>query len=392
MESPFPPSWIAWFRRHERKAAVIWVVFTLAVIAAVLYAPARVRILDAIEVAADERHAAWISRLEEGDRLVAAGRHEEAVAYLSALDSVFPARHARYGLDKEREHLLRQLARSQEAVGMRGRTIDTWLRLVAFDTLNYRNHFGYAQAAERLLSGWALAPEAKDGYAKALLVFPSHLPSLRGYIDSYMDRGEFIPVRTAYRTYLDAFLLEPFSVRAGDAAVETSALVDGLPHDFDLAFPVSAGWKGDLVIGSPVFPISVERIAMLPAVTAGKAAPRVSRELNIADLAASRMVKSGAGWVPEDSTGSLRIPIDAGPDGVARVSIRVRMFKLMDPALWAMAAKSHRNLLDLPGRDSAAARTAPYPSPDAADAAFERLEWATQGRYVPANAAGSSRQ
>ena len=369
------------FRRHERQLATAWLAFTALVVLAMLVAPVRVRLLDGLQSAADRWEARWDRRLEEGERLVAEKRYTVAVPFLVRLDAEFPAPHTRYGRDKQREEVLRLLAQSYEAEGKSGRAMETWKRLVRFDSLHYRNHFGYAQAAERLLSGWALAPEARDGYAKALTLLPSHPASLRGYVRYYMDRGDFPPVTAAYRTFLDSFLLDQVTIAIGDSAVTVPVPVDGRAHDMDIALPAPAGWKGDVVISGHSYPIAVERVGLVSPAVVGRAESRTTREADLAMVDTSRMQRSGAGWVPRDSMAVVRVPVSADA-GLARVEVRLRVFKLVDSKLVRSLSKAYRDQLDSAGLADALSRTAPYASAAAVDSAFARLGWTTGGKYV----------
>lgn len=370
-------------RRHERRLAALWIAGVALLFVAMAVRPVRIRLLNALQWAATRYDARWDRRLAEGRGLVNQGRFEEAAGFLERLDAEFPARTSRYGRDKQREYLLRLLARSYEAAGRKTRAMATWERLRTFDSLNYRNHFGYAQAAERLSSGWAVAPEAREGFARALDLLPSHLPSLRGYIAFHNDRGEWRDVAAAYRTYLDAFLLEQVTLRIGNSTRSLPVLVDGRPHDLDVAIAVPPGWIGDLTLTSSTYPIALERVAVLPAVTVGAAARREPRAVSLAALTTSAMVRGGAGWVPADSAAALRVPLQAGATGLARVSLRLRLFKLLDAPLWALVSRAYRNLLDAPGLAEAGSRTALFGVPAAADTAFGRLDWTREGQYIP---------
>lgn len=380
MKSPATTSpLIGAFRRHERQLAMAWLAFTALLVLVMLIAPLRVRLLDRLQGVADTWDARWDRRLAEGERLVAEQRYAAAVPYLVKLDAEFPAPHTRYGRDKQREHLLRLLAQSYEALGKPGRTMETWRRLVRFDSLHYRNHFGYAQAAERLLSGWALAPEARDGYARALQLLPSHPASLRGYVRYYMDRGEFPPVTAAYRTFIDSFLLDQVTISAGDSAVVVPVQVDGRPHDVDVALSVPANWRGDIVVSGHSYPLSLEQLSVTAPVVVGRAGARASVAADLAAMDTSRVSRSGAGWVPRDSIVVVRVPIAASSDGIARVALRLRLFKLTDSRLMGLVRKAYRDQLDSAGLADALSRSAPYASAAAADSAFARLGWASGG-------------
>jgi hypothetical protein len=371
------------FRRHERRLAALWLAFTVLAVLVVAVKPVRMRVLARVQVAVDWWDGRWERRLAEGQRLVAAGRFAEAEPFLAELDASFPARHSRYGRDKEREVLLALLARTYEALGHKTRAMNTWMRLTRFDSLNYRNHMAYAQAAERLLGGWAEAPESRDGYAHALRLLPSHLPSLRGYMKYYLDRGEFILVRDAYNTYLDSFLVEQFTVTAGDSSVSVPVSVDGNAHVVELALARPAGWRGELVIASPSYPLAIEEVSLEPSIAVGVAAARSWRPIDVTAVSASHMTRSGAGWVPGDSTAAVRIPLQADAGGIARIRLTMRAFKLMDAKLWITIQQSYKNLLDANGLANARARTAWFANAAQTDSAFNRIEWSRGGQYVP---------
>jgi hypothetical protein len=371
------------FRRHERRLAAVWLVLTLLLVLVVAVKPVRIRLLARVQVAVDWWDHRWERRLAQGQALVDAGRYAEAAPFLVSLDASFPARHSRYGRDKEREVLLALLARSYEALGHKTMAMDTWMRLTLFDSLNYRNHVAYAHAAERLRGGWAEAPESRDGYAHALRILPSHLPSVRGFIKYYLDKGEFIPVRDAYKAYLDAFLVERFTVTAGDASVSVPLSVDGYAHVVEFPLPRPAGWHGELVISSGSYPLFVERGSVVPAVAVGASAMRNARAIELSGIRASHMVQSGAGWVPTDSMGALHIPLEADAAGIARVQLTLRAFKLMDAKLWVTVRQSYRNLLDTTGLADATARTAPFASAAQSDSAFNLIGWSQGGQYIP---------
>jgi hypothetical protein len=371
------------FRRHERRLAALWLAFTLLLILAVAVKPVRMRVLARVQVGVDWWNRRWERQLAEGQKLVDTGRFATAEPFLVSLDASFPARHSRYGRDKEREVLLSLLARSYEALGHKTLAMKTWTRLAQFDSLNYRNHVAYAHAAERLLGGWAEAPEARDGYAHALRLLPSHLPSLRGYLKFYLDRGEYITVRDAFNAYLDAFLVERFTVTAGDTSVAVPLSVDGNAHVVEFALPRPAGWHGELVIASPSYPLAVDAASLVPALAVGATAPRSERPIDLSAMRASHMIQSGAGWVPTDSTGALHIPLQADAGGVARVRLTMRAFKLMDAKLWVTVQQSYRNLLDTEGLTKATTRTAVYANAAKADSAFNLIGWSQGGQYDP---------
>lgn len=370
---------LAWFRRHERRLALAWLVGTALLLGAFLLPPIRDRLLTLVQLGADRWEARWTDRLHIGKQLVAQRRWAAADAYLTRLDREFPARNVRHGRDRQREEVLRLLAQAQEAEGRTGRTIDTWKRLIAFDSLNYANHFGSAQAAERLLSGWAPAVEARDGYAAALRLFPSHLPSVRGYIEYYMARGEFQPVVDAWQAYLDAWLVQPVTIGVGDTTFAVRLPVDGLPHDIDLALPRPATGVADLRLQTDGFAIDLQRVELTPAVVVGVVTPTLPRRLDLTPLHATGAHRVGEVWLPDSSNAVLVLPIPAGMPPFGRLHLRLTIFKPADQALWKKVRTSYRNLLDQPGLVRSEARTVPFPDAASADSVVARLPWAIEG-------------
>lgn len=378
-----PPRLLGWFRRHERALAAAYLVVAGLAIAVLAIAPARVALLGRMERAADWWDDRWTRRLGRAEALVQAGRWDEAAAYLERLDRVFPAQNVRHGRDKERERLLELLGRSYEAQGRRARAMAVYQRLVAFDSLNYRNHFLEAEAAGRLLSTWAEAPEAHDAYRRALERFPSHLPSVRGVIRYYLDRGEFIPVVRAYERYLDAFLLQWVAVQAGGQTAMVPVLIDGLPHAVRVTFPEPVDSAGPLAIATGGFPFRVERLAAGLAPRAGYAEPAGLCELEAGPWHLDEVAAMPGGiFRPLAETGSIR-RLGPLPRGTVELRLTLRLYKPVDAWLWAAVARSYRNLLAERALAAAEARTVPLPSAAEAD---QVIAWLVRPRDEPAPA------
>ena len=379
-ESGFLSGMLDYARRHERALALLWLVAVGLVGASVIVEPIRTRVLDRAQGIVQWQQGRWLERVQEGERLVTGGRWAEAVTYLERLDSVHPARNVRHARDKERERVLRLLARSYEALDRRARTIETYRRLVAFDPNHYRNYFDLAQASERLLSRATMAPEARDAYAAALAVFPAHLPSVRGYIKYYLDHAEFIPVVESYERYLNAYLVQPVRVRLGDAVVDLPVLVDGRPRDYEI--PFATVWSGgdNLTIATGGFASAVERAEVLPAVRVGVVDRADAFPLDLTDsrLIEFQVVAPGV-YRPLGTGSALESPIHGEPGPVRGVRLRIALFKPVDRELWTAVSKSYRNLLDDAGRVAAATRTVALESPAAADLVMERLVWSLEG-------------
>ena len=371
---------LAGIRRHERLLALVWLVAVGLVGMSVLVGPIRARVLDGAQKSVVWWEGRWSERLREGERLVAEKRWEEAVSYLERLDRIHPARNVRHKRDRERERVLRLLARSYEALDRRARTIETYQRLVAFDPNHYRNHFDLAQASERLLSRGTMAPEARDAYAAALDIFPAYLPSVRGYTRYYLDRGESGEVVASYQRYLDAYLVQDAHVSFGDAVVDFPVVVDGRYRDYEI--PAITVWSaGDvLTIATGGFAAGVEAVEVLPAMQVGVAQRDdvVSVDLAHAGLVDFEPVDAHV-YQPLGVGSALVLPVSNGVSAVRGVRLRVALFKPVDPDLWAVVSKSFRNRLDEVGLVRAKRRTVVLESRAAADLVTERLTWALEG-------------
>jgi len=373
--SDFGGGALAWVRRHERQLTVGYLGLVGALALLVALPPIRARLLSRIQTTVDWWDARWARRLDRGEAMLAEGRPEEAAAYLERLDRMHPATNVRHARDLERERLLRRIAQSLEETGRRGRVIETYQRLVEFDSLNYHNHYALGSAAGRLLSGWALAPEARDAYRRVLDVLPFHLPALRGTIDYYMDRGEYIPVTEAYRAYLDAYFVHRVEVRLGSEARWLALSADGRPHDHlvTLERPTEAETLEIRTLGLSVRLDSVE---LLAAPQVGVVTPTPSTRLDPRAAVLNGMERTDAGALRAlAETASLELPTPMATGPVRAVRLRVVLFKPMDAPLWATVAKSYDNLLDAPGRADAERRTLTLASAAAADSALFRLIW-----------------
>lgn len=358
------PAWRAWVRRHERRLAVAWLLMTAGVVAVLAFGPTRARALGTLQAASDRWDRRWDLRRAYGSRLLASGRLEEAAAFLERLARDYPAPSAEHGRDVEREQVLRMLARAEEGLGRNARTMAAYDRLIAFDSLNYYNWFLKARAAERLFSGWAVAPEAREAYGRVLERFPNHLPSLRGVVAYHADRSEYPEIAAAYRAYLDAPLLLPVEVAVGDTVLDVPLRVDGRPHAVVLALP--RPHAESLAIRPLGLALALGPAAAVPARTVGGRAAPVPVALAAPGARAMTAGAHGA-WLPDDSTARLVLAFPRAAAGLAEVRLTVRAFKPVDQALWALARRSYRNLLDAAGLAAADSVTVPFTRTDAAD-------------------------
>jgi len=364
-----------WVRRRERQLAVVYLGLVGALALLVALPPTRARLLARIQTSVDWWDDRWARRLDRGEAMLAQGRAEEATAYLERLDQAHPATNLRHARDLERERLLRRLAQSLEETGHRRRVIETYQRLVDFDSLNYHNHYALGSAAGRLLSGWALAPEARDAYRRVLDILPFHLPAVRGTIDYYMDRGEFIPVTEAYRAYLDAYFVHRVEIRLGSESRMLALSADGRPHDHLVTLQQPTGAE-TLEIRTLGLSVRLDSVELLGAPRVGLATPTPSTRLDprAAALNGLERTRDGA-FRALAETASLELPVPTATGPIQAIRLRVVLFKPMDAALWATVAKSYDNLLDVSGRADAERRTLTLASAAAADSALFRLIW-----------------
>ncbi len=375
-----PAGWRAAWRRHERTVAACWIIVVVLGLGALAVTPVRVRILNALQAVVEHWDDRWSRRLAYGESLYRNGDYAAAAAYLEQLDAEFPARTVRHGRDKQREAILTLLGRSYVALEKKGKAMKTFARLVAFDSLNYRNHFEQAEAAEKLLSGWALAPEARDAYAQVLALAPYHLPSVRGVIAYSSEKGEQLPVIDAYGKYLDAFLIQRVQIRLGDSTFTITVPVDGYPHDIPVPLSAPKGWSGKLTLRPGGFAMALDAVTLTPAVTVGEVRRRAEVAVPVQPLIMDGVAPGPNGAViPQgyESTVGVAIPDQAA--GIEQVRLRLRLFKPVDTKLWSAVVAAYRNQLNTVGRDSADARTVPFASAGAADSVLLRQPWAREG-------------
>ncbi len=361
----FPPAWREGFRRHERTLAWSWVALVAGFLALLVLPPTRHWILGRVEAGVRASEARWTTRLEEGERLLAAGQYGLAAERLEALDREFPARDVRHGRDKERERLLLALTAAYTRLEQKGRALRAAQALAAFDPLNYRNHYALALVSDHFLSGWALAPEARDAYAAVLAIHPSHMPSMRGYVAYYAARGEWPEVRRIWAAYLDAFLLQPVTLRAGRDSVTVMANATGQAQEVEFLLPPGAA-ADSLRFDARGMALAIDRVALVRPLRAGVVEGRADLVLPLA--------------APLRGDTSLALPAPVAAAGLERVRVTLRLFKPADKALWGSVSAAYRNLLDWEGLAAAGARLDVVPRAGLADSVLGRQEWATEGQ------------
>jgi hypothetical protein len=262
--------------------------------------------------------------------------------------------------------------------------MDTYRRLAAFDSLNYLNHYRLGLAASRLNTG-ADNTEAKDAFATALRILPAHLPSLRGYLSYYLDRAEFRPVVDAYQEYLDALLVQEVDFRIGGSQLRVPLLVDGRSHDLELPLAAGAAAGSFLEIGTAGFAASIERAELVTSTRVGHRGSGRSISLDLSRVVLDKMERAEhSAFRGIDSASTVRIPLPALPGGVARIDVRIAIYKPLDLATWQQLVRCYDNLLDRAGLAAAAARTVTQATPEDADRVLSRLRWAREGEMVKA--------
>ena len=368
------PAWLAWLRRYERALSVAWLGLVALALLALALPPSRRYVLGHLEGLSDRWDLRWDRRLAHGEQLVAAKRFREAVPFLERLERDWPAPSAEHRRDTGHEQILRLLARSYEGLGKNQLTMKTYDRLIAFDRNNYDSPFLKGEAARRLLSGWAIAPEARDGYAAALKLFPVHLPSLRGYIDYYSDRGEWHPIVDAYQAYLDAFLLAPVRVALRDTVLGAGLPTDGRMHaiEFDLPHPADS-----VTIFPGSFITALDSISAGGGLRVGSAARANAVPVPLTAMRPEGLQGAAPNvWRPVSDSTAMHLAL---PAGTTHLRLVMRSFKPMDRALWTIVALSYHNLVNDTGRVAAEARTALFEKDDQADAALAHPWWARAG-------------
>lgn len=344
------------YRHYERMLVGLYVisilliagVFCMAMIAMSLRGD---NILSDLMTRVEDVHAywddRWSRRVEYGERLVSSGHFEAAVFYLTALDQDFPARNVKHKRDRERERLLYALGSSYAEMGKKRKTINTYRSLVEFDPRNFRNHYLLAVNCVRFNE----YEEAKEEFRQVLAIHPTHLPSLKEYVSIHFNRGDFRPVIGAFEEYMNAFQVQNITVELGDLSTTVGVQVDGNCHDIEVRLRQKQGWAGTLAIYSGGLSIEIEHVILKAPVMVG----------DIGDLT-SRIWSGETSWQSEEmecinvgsyhSLGSdsvARLDIQAQPQGVDKICIRLRLFKKYDAELWNLVEKSYHNLLDKGG-------------------------------------------
>ena len=302
-------------RRHERQIAASYLAVVVGVLLLWLVPDVRTLVSDQARKLSSWSDRQWVARVDAGVALFQAGRYDKAETALGNLDLRLPARHIKHGLASERTRVLEALARTYWAQDRKRRTLETLRRLTAFEPRNFAFHVLHGEAA----AAFGEPGEAREAWARALAIEPNHLDTVRDLVRELADRGDAEGAVEAYESYLDAYGTVQLSLRGEPLSVYLPA--DGEWHALEL----------------------------------GLAAPPGLFEL--ADLTAAAPIET-RGLLVETPwlAGSLkRVRVNEARS--FRFLVEVRVFKPVDPELWAVVRRACRNLTDWERLERLEART-----------------------------------
>jgi tetratricopeptide (TPR) repeat protein len=328
-------------RRHERRMIVVYIGVLVLGGGALAATPVREWALGKAESAVLRWDDRWIARVEYGERLTREQRYLEAVSYLEKLDRDFPAQYVKLALDRERQRLLRALGASYTALGKKTLALATYERLVAFDPKDFRSLYELGAAATTFQEHSA----AVEAYKAALLINPTHLPSLRGWVARLAWNGEFEMLNETIEAYLDAYLTRPVIVSLGEASGSVQVLADGRFHGVEVRLTQQPGWSGALTVSPGGFAAEIDSVSLVSPMRVGELGSAITR-LTVPDAAAFTLTPSPeTETASEAAKGAISVPVPVQSKGVSMVRFRVRLRKPIDPDLWDAARKSFTNKL-----------------------------------------------
>ncbi len=332
----------SWFQQHERSLTIFYLVLVAAAIAPLLVPQLRTPIANLAQRVIIKFAQQPIADVTYGEALVAAGKYEDAVSYLSSLDQSFPARTVRHALDVERERVLRGLGQAYEGLGRKRLALGSYRRAVRFDPRNVENHFALAQAARRFDE----PDEAAEHFAYILSVHPSHLPSVNALVQHAFDAADYHKVVALFQTYLDSIRVDTIVVELGARQAAVRVVVAGHKHNVRAVFDQPVTADGDeLRIRSRTGPIAIEHVRLDFA---------FHGEYDVPQVAASRSNSTTASVQSSASSWSIRLP--EKPFAVKAVDLTLKAPKKVDVQTWDMVETSYRNTLNPGGLETARAR------------------------------------
>jgi tetratricopeptide (TPR) repeat protein len=315
-----------WVARHERALIATWLGASVLLVGALaLWGIA----FNGAERAVDALDSAWIDEVERAAAELERGEVERATERLEHVVRTNGVSFVKHKHDREHERALALLAEAYTAAERKAKTLATLERLVAFDPRNFANHFRQAAA----LQAFGEDALAREAYERVLALHPTHWPSVAARIDMEFAAGNYTPVPELYERYLNAWLLAPLRLVAGEREAPLEVQANGLAQEVDVAFELESGWKGALRLETRGFSAVVETLELTPALRVGELGRRPSTVLAAGDVTASD-VRSAVDF------GELELP-----HGAQRVRLKLTVFKRLSPDTWTQVQKSYANKL-----------------------------------------------
>jgi tetratricopeptide (TPR) repeat protein len=328
--------------RHERALAAAWLALCTALVATMAVWGI---VLNGAERAVDRASVSWLKRLAEAEQLLAQGHSSRALAALERIDRECPATFVKHRHDRERERLLAALAHAYRAEGRKKRALETLERAVEFDPKNFGNHFRLAELARELGED----DRARTGYEAVLAIHPTHLPSAAARMDMDFAAGRYEPAVETFERYIDAWQLATVHLQVGTTRVALDVPVDGRVHELEVLCEVEAGWSGPLELQTHGYSARVESFEAIPALLAGEAPrPTLRLEADAAWTAAGGTSPASGELLASDTSAMLQSPPVTATHGVARVRMKLGLFRSISPTMWKQAEKSFANRLLAP--------------------------------------------
>jgi len=341
--------------RHGRRLTWIYL-GSLVLLLLVLAVPyLRHRVFWRVESALVAREAQWARRVATGEALLAAGRLEEAQAYLEQLDRRFPARDVRHALDKERERLLLALGRTYEALGRRNLALTTFTTLATFDPRNWKNHAALAAAHTRLDPNWSTPDEAGLALMEVLRINPNQLEAVTDLATFYFEKPDFPSLVATIDTYLQADLYLMSFPALDTARVEQVLDVDGQWHRVTLRYPEAPAAPGRFSLPTGGYSAEVRSVVLKPALHVGRPPADPIVLWPQATWTGDSLSSPRPGlFQSAGSATTIQVPLPPALPPIATVEVELRLFKPMRDDLWALARRAYRSTLRPQGLDSAA--------------------------------------
>jgi hypothetical protein len=332
--------WRNVYRRHERKLLAAGLFGGVALLFVLGFAPTRVPLLERAETALIQWDDRWALRVAHGEALVKEKRYEEALVYLAALDSVFPARVVKHRRDTERSRLLAALGQTYFALGKKRLTLETYRRLVAFDPRSWQSHHALAMAALELNE----PDEAVLHFQEVLKIHPNHLPALRELIGRQVWESNYAAAVATYEAYLKAYQLWPLRLQVGDTVLEIDVPVDGEFHEVEALVPRGPGQADTLRLNPGGLYTEIERVSLWGPVMMGRHGLETATVQPMGNVL--WQVSERLGVEPnEGQPAEARIALPPLTSGLERIRLMIRIPKPIDRPLWTVVEQAYRNRL-----------------------------------------------